>query len=416
VLHSEGMDKLDLSIRKCYSNIEIRKEIKEELSQRGDSLPQNKDAKILIKPNLNSNMNALTGNTTDLRLIAAVLEFLKDSGYSNITIGEGTNSGFYRRGIGVISRLKVDRLAKKYGARTYDLNYDSRIEIEFENGVKAEVSDICINNDFFINIPKLKMHYETEMTVCLKSLIGCLVGMENKRKTHSSLIKNIYNLNKFIKPDLHIVDAIIAMEGTGPTTGTPIHCGYIIAGKNPFLLDLACAMIAGVPYIEVPVLKLAEEKGDIPRSFHEYLYEIEIDRYIKRFKRPEINLLTALVSHKRLQKYFLMIRHAPIIKTIFGTSLANRIMFATGLTQEIFIEEDRDENKLHLDESKCKGEGKCRIYCPMGLNLPEELNHPDCINCLYCFCICPSRAIEIEGDLCFFSEQLKQYDTIVRSL
>jgi uncharacterized protein (DUF362 family) len=39
-----------------------------------------KKAPILLKPNLNSNMNALTGNTTDLRLVAAVIEFLKDAG------------------------------------------------------------------------------------------------------------------------------------------------------------------------------------------------------------------------------------------------------------------------------------------------------------------------------------------------
>ncbi len=415
-LKSEAMDKLDLSVRKCYSNIEIKREIKEELSQRARSLPQNRDAKIFIKPNLNSNMNALTGNTTDLRLIAAVLEFLKNAGYSNITIGEGTNSGFYRRGIGVISRLKVDELTKRYGAKICDLNYEKTVEIEFENGVKADIAAICVNSDFFINMPKLKMHYETVMSVCLKSLVGCLVGMENKKKTHANLIKNIYNLNRYIKPNLHIIDAIIAMEGTGPTTGTPIHCGYIITGENPFLLDLACARIAKVPYFEVPLLKLAEEEGDITRSFHEYLDTIDINRFSTRFKRPEINWLTAIVSHKRLQKYFLKVRHAPLVKTVFGTPLANRIMFTLGLTQEIFNEEERDENRLHLNMSMCKGEGKCRTFCPVGLSLPDEVNHDECINCLYCFSVCPNRAIEIEGSLGFFYEQIKQYDAIIRRL
>ncbi len=410
------MAKKNLSIRRCYTNIEVKREIKEELSQRLDLLPQNKSAKILIKPNLNSNMNALTGNTTDLRLVAAVLEFLKDSGYLNITIVEGTNSGFYRRGIGVISRLKVDRLAKKYGVKILDLNYDKKVEIEFESGIKTYISETCIKNDFFINLPKLKMHYETEMTVCLKSLVGCLVGMENKKKAHSSLIKNIYNLNKYIKPDLYIVDAIIAMEGTGPTTGTPINCGLIITGDDPFLIDLACARIAKIPYFEVPVLKLAEERGDITQDFHKLLDESDIDKYAKRFKRPEINWLTAIVSHKRLQKYFLKIRHAPVIRNIFGTSLANRIMFAFRLTQEVYIEKERSENQLSLDKSRCKGVGKCRIYCPMRLNLPDELNHNDCVQCLYCFSVCPNKAIQIEGHLGFFSEQIKQYDEIIRNL
>jgi uncharacterized protein (DUF362 family)/ferredoxin len=407
---------VDLSIRNCLTNTEIKRKINEELSQRAGTLPQNKDAKIIIKPNFNSNMNALTGNTTDLRLIAAVLEFLKDFGFSNITIAEGTNSGFYRRNIGVMSRLKADKIAKIYGAKILDLNYDNKIEIEFENGVKAGISEICVHNDFFINMPKLKMHYETEMTVCLKSLVGCLVGMENKKKAHSNLIKNIYILNKIIKPDLHIVDAIIAMEGTGPTTGTPIKCGYVLIGESPFLLDLACARIAGVPFYEVPVLKLAEERENITNGFHQYLNEIGIDRYAKNFKRPDINWLTALVSHKKLQKYFLKIRHAPIVKTVFGTSLANRIMFKVGLTQEIFLKDDMEENSLFLNKTKCKGTGRCSDFCPVGLELPEQLDHPDCIKCFYCFSICKNRAIQVKGTLGFFEEQLRQYDDVIRKL
>ena len=85
-----------------------------------------KTANIFLKPNLNSNMNALTGNTTDLRIIAAVTEFLKESGYKNITIGDGTNSGFYRNGISVISRLVIDKLAKYYSVKVVDLNYSEK--------------------------------------------------------------------------------------------------------------------------------------------------------------------------------------------------------------------------------------------------------------------------------------------------
>lgn len=37
-------------------------------------LPESLEASIFLKPNLNANMNALTGNTTDLRLIAVIIE------------------------------------------------------------------------------------------------------------------------------------------------------------------------------------------------------------------------------------------------------------------------------------------------------------------------------------------------------
>src|SRR4030065_2824150 len=139
-----------------------------------DVFPNDIYASILIKPNLNANMNALTGNTTDLRLLAAIIEGLKERGYLNITIGEGTNSGYYRNNISVISRLRVDKLAKYYGVKAVDFNFAEQVYIAFGNGVKAGIAKDCAEADFIINMPKLKTHFEVGMSVCLKNLMGCL--------------------------------------------------------------------------------------------------------------------------------------------------------------------------------------------------------------------------------------------------
>ncbi|MDI6782713.1 MAG: [Fe-S]-binding protein, partial [bacterium] len=95
------------SIFRCDRGSELKDKLGVELEQYLDLFPKSKSARILLKPNLNSNMNALTGNTTDLRIIAAVISFLQNQGYRNIAIGEGTNSGFYRNKINVITRLMV---------------------------------------------------------------------------------------------------------------------------------------------------------------------------------------------------------------------------------------------------------------------------------------------------------------------
>ena len=91
------------------TNVETAAPVKGRLLEALESwnaiFPEKRAARILLKPNFNSNFNALTGNTTDLRLLAGVIEFLQAKGYSDITIGEGTNSGFVREGISVIHRL-----------------------------------------------------------------------------------------------------------------------------------------------------------------------------------------------------------------------------------------------------------------------------------------------------------------------
>ncbi len=271
---------MQLSIKEAYSFKEIKEKIREVINEVENILPASKGASIFLKPNLNANMNALTGNTTDLRVLSSVIHTLKDKGYHNITIGEGTNSGYYRSNISVISRLKVDELANYYGVKVIDLNYAEPYEIDFEKGVKASVAREAVESDFLINLPKLKTHFEAGMTVCLKNLMGCLIGQDNKKKTHKDLAKNILNINDTLKPNLHIVDGIIAMEGLGPTRGTPLKTGVLIAGTDPYLIDLVCAKIAEFDYRKVRTLKAAEELGKLNSKHH----AIAVAQYIGRFK------------------------------------------------------------------------------------------------------------------------------------
>jgi len=75
--------RFSLDIIGCKSMEDIKVEMFPALEQYRSLFPSSQDAKILLKPNLNSNMNALTGNTTDLRLLSALIQFLKEKGFSN---------------------------------------------------------------------------------------------------------------------------------------------------------------------------------------------------------------------------------------------------------------------------------------------------------------------------------------------
>lgn len=384
-----------------------------------DIFPSYQNARILIKPNLNANMNALTGNTTDLRLLAAAAEYLKDRGYNNIVIGEGTNSGYYRNNISVISRLKVDKLAKYYGVRIVDLNHSEPVYIEFEDGIKAGVAKEVVEADFLINMPKLKTHFEVGMSVCLKNLMGCLVGQENKKKTHKCLAKNILNINKHLKPHLHIVDGIIAMEGLGPTRGVPVRTGLIIAGTDPFLLDLFCAKIAMFDYRKVSTLREAEASGLLQKSHHAFVNSIDSAEYQKKFLPPKAGFLASFIHSPRRQKYFLAVRNTSFFSYLASTEFFGKLLFLTGLRQDNFIREEMVFEGLNFNKNLCTdGCSKCTDYCPVGLKLPGEFENKynNCIGCLYCFLVCPTKAIEFKGKLGFMAEQLRQYDDITRKV
>ncbi|MBI5050222.1 MAG: DUF362 domain-containing protein [Nitrospirae bacterium] len=381
--------------------------------------PTAKDSRILLKPNCNSNMNALTGNTTDLRLMASLLEWLRDNGYTKITIGEGTSSGFHRTGIKVFSRLKIDEIAKRYGARLVDFNHESHAEIEFEDGIKAAVARVCLESDFFINLPKIKTHFETQMSVCLKNLIGCLCGVYEKQKTHRSLYKNILNLNKYIKPNLHIVDGLIAMEGTGPSKGTPIKMGFVMIGTNPYVLDLCSAKVAKRNYQEIPYLKIAEERGLIDPEDHAYIKGLTILESLSQdLKRPQVNALAAFINNPKWQYLLVKIRLSPPFNLFFSSNVGGWLLNRLGLRQDVFIMQDSHCTALRLDNTKCDHCNICVDYCPMSLNLPEKVGSQEngCIKCDYCYLVCPKDAILFEGDIGFLQQQLNEYGAIVKKM
>jgi uncharacterized protein (DUF362 family)/ferredoxin len=382
-------------------------------------LPTCPDARILLKPNLNANMNALTGNTTDLRLIAAVIAYLKDAGYRNITIGEGTNSGYYRNRISVISRLKVDSLARYFGVKVHDLNEDSPHFVQFEKGIQAGVAEACFQSDFMINLPKIKTHFEVGMSVCLKNLIGCLVGQENKKKTHQDLVRNIIHLNRQLKPDLHIIDGLIAMEGLGPTRGRPLNMGLVIGGTDPYLLDLLCARLAGFDHRSILTLKIAESIGLIGPSHFEYLNGLVLDGFRRNFEPPKASFPASFIHSPKRQKYFLAVRNTRFFSWLAATGLFGHLLFLTGLRQDNFIKQEMVLHRLSVQTDRCEpGCNKCQDYCPIGLDVPVALSERDsrCIACLYCYLVCPKKAIVFDGELGFMAEQMRQYDAQTRKI
>jgi uncharacterized protein (DUF362 family)/ferredoxin len=412
-------NKYHADIIQCRSFQEIRTRLTEVLARYGEVFPADRDAQILIKPNLNSNMNALTGNTTDLRLLAAVILFLKESGYRNITIGEGTNSGFYRSNISVINRLRVDELAKHYGVNCIDLNYSKPFLIPFEDGVQAGIARECKEADLLINMPKLKTHFEAGMTVCLKNLIGSLVGQENKKKTHLSLAANIVNITEDCRPHLHIVDALFAMEGLGPTKGTPVKTDTVFIGTDPYFIDLLTARFASCDPDKITPLRIARQRGIITQELFAAAQDFPLTPYDRPFAPPKAGPIATFIHHPKRQKYFLAVRNTAFFNYLCNTDLFAKLLFLTDLRQDVFLETEMEWEGLTLAEEQCNNCGKCGEYCPVDLALPRALSEQDmqqCIHCLYCFCVCPQDAIQFQGKLGFMEEQMNQYDTIIRSI
>ena len=84
-----------------------------------------------------------------------------------------------------------------------------------------------------INICKMKTHALERITGAVKNLYGCITGV-NKAAGHAAYPDSwvfadmLTDLHRCVRPRLHIMDGIIAMEGNGPTSGTPIAMNVLL--------------------------------------------------------------------------------------------------------------------------------------------------------------------------------------------
>ena len=371
------------------------------------SLPPHPDAFILLKPNLNNDLSALTGNATDLRLLAAVIEALQQRGYTHIVVGDGPNIGVYRKGIDVFERLGVRPLCAHYGVECVDFNHAPTTEVRLATG-PVRVTRLCLEADFFLNLPKLKTHAEAGMSLALKSLIGCVSGAD-KRLVHADLPANIVALNEAIHPHLIIADALIAMEGNGPGDGTPRRTDTLLAATDPFLLDLAAARLFGLNPNTIPYLRVAAHRGHFAEADFDAVARME--PLLRLDPAPPRSAFARLLDHPALTP----LRDAT--RAIHGQEWARRLLYRLGIMQDVYEVEDACVERLWLDMDRCTRCGLCLDYCPLGLPILEpgfDFGSGLCKRCLYCIQVCPEEAILVEGDLGYLQRHFARYGEAIR--
>ncbi len=392
---------------KAEGMAKIHNVIRELLQAKRALLPPSPQSLIFIKPNLNNDLSALTGNSTDLRLLAAVIEVLQQRGYTNIVVGDGPNAGIYRKGIDVFERLGVRALCAHYGVECVDFNRAPATEVQLTTG-PVRVARLCLEADFFLNLPKLKTHAEAGMSMALKSLIGCVSGAD-KRRVHTDLPANIVALNEAIHPHLIIADALIAMEGNGPGDGAPRRADTLLAATDPFVLDLAAARLFGLNPNSIPYLRVAARRGHFAEADFDAVARLE--PLLRLDPAPPRSALVRLLDSRILAP----LRNAT--RAVHGQEWARRLLYRLHIMQDVYEAQDACIERLWLDSGRCTRCGLCLEYCPLGLDILGqgfEFGSSACVRCLYCVHVCPEEAIRVEGGLGYLEAHLARYGDPVR--
>jgi uncharacterized protein (DUF362 family) len=214
-----------------------------------------KDERILVKPNYIDSSHPSTGNTTDSRVIEGTVKYLKEKGFSNIAIGEG--SGFADT-MKAYEAAGTDEVARRWQIDLLDLNKDDYVVMDVSDHYalrSVRISKTALNSAI-ISVPKLKLHRITGVTLSLKNMMGVV---QPKGQMHVHLNEKIADLASVVKPRLAVVDGVIGGEGH-ETAGKPVPMNIVIAGLDPVAVDTVGAACMGVNIDNVKHIKLAAQK------------------------------------------------------------------------------------------------------------------------------------------------------------
>ena len=395
----------------AWSMEQIDQSMAELLEFFSEELPRDLQAHILIKPNLNNDLIALTGNCTDLRVLAALVEALQGRGYTQITVADGSNVGIDRRGIDTFARLRIDALSERLGFTLANLNTQPGRQVELHGGAVPRIASIVENCDYLISVPTIKTHVEAGMSCAMKNWVGIVVG-QDKRQMHYDLCRNIQAIHEHVSPDLVIVDGVVGMEGNGPGDGDPFRFGWLMAANHAALCDAVVARLIDMPIEDIPYLEHAIEREMLSRTdVDEANSSFPILRPIR--PAPPRASLAKLSEHKRLQ----WLKKA--VRPMTNKPAVLEAAYKLGVVQDVYCPDDDEVTGVRRAEADCGPCTACADVCPTRLTAAEigvKTQMPDCIGCMYCWWVCPDDVIQLDGSLHAMERQVGRYKLAIEKL
>jgi len=219
--------------------------------------------KIVIKPNMCYYWDYSTGQTTDPKFVATIIQIFREKISSEVDISIVESDASAMKCKYAFKFLGYEKIAEQYHVKLVNLS-----EVEAEP-VKVKVRNrnfnfmvpqIIKNTDLRINVPKIKHMPLTKISCALKNIYGCN-PYPKKFKYHSKLNETIVALNKVMRFNLCILDGIIVPS---PQTS---KLGLVMASQDPVAMDTAAATIMGVNPKSVEHIILAEKEGIGKTSF-----------------------------------------------------------------------------------------------------------------------------------------------------
>lgn len=331
-----------------------------------------KGERVLLKPNILAGCAPEQGVTTHPSVLEAMIQILLES---KAGVSYGDSSGITKP-LAAARDSGLTAVAQRYGVEMGDFEHGSQVPLSGSiPGRRVPIARAVLESDALFNLPKMKTHQLTRITGAVKNLFGCVPGL-GKPALHVShpesmaFSRMLAGLHLLIRPRIHILDGIVAMEGNGPRNGEPRSMNVLIMSEDPVAVDAVFSRLVDLDPEFVPTC-LAGCRAGLGTYRDE---EIEIvGESIGDLIQPEFRVVRTKVSGNALIKYYPRIRSLLVPRPV-------------------------------IDEQLCERCGICVKACPLpekalhfnggGIHAPPVYDYQRCIRCYCCQEMCPHQAIQ----------------------
>ena len=339
-----------------------------------------KEEKVLLKPNLLGKALPQKAVTTHFSVFSAVCKVLKEKGYAHVSYGDSpghptTTPEKAAEACGIAAE------AKKWGVPAGEFNAGS--VVHFPDGKACKSFYLCKavqETDALVNICKMKTHALERITGAVKNMYGCITGV-NKATGHAHFPSSeafadmLADLHRCVKPRLHIMDGIMAMEGNGPTSGTPVAMNVLLFSLDPVALDSVYAALVHLDAHMVPTCVSGARAGLGVMEADEIEIVtpdgvLSMDEAQRKYGNPDFDVFRGVMKKHLLAKFM------PLLPFL--------------------------QHRPKADMKKCVACGICEQSCPVpekavhaGNGQKARYDYKKCIRCYCCQEMCPAKAIEV---------------------
>ncbi|MBQ7650675.1 MAG: DUF362 domain-containing protein [Victivallales bacterium] len=325
--------------------------------------------RVLLKPNLVAPLKPELAVTTHPAIVRAAVRLVREAG-GICFVGDGPGVG------GTVNAARGSGLcevAAEEGAEILEFSETAVFENDENRLLKRlELARQLKDIDVLITLPKLKTHCQMAFTGALKNQYGLIPGAA-KGKFHfrfqnrDRMADLMIDINRTARPALAIMDAVVGMEGPGPSGGTPRKIGAIIAGTDLTAVDTVAFTLIGLRLEDVPV-SVAAKRGGYGTAD---LQDIDVvgvrlsDLAVPDFKlvKAPLNIMKILPLPQGMLRWIRrQVAPAPWIdsaKCIRCRGCENGCPVTPAAIHPLALEKDR------LDESLCIRCYCCHEFCPV---------------------------------------------------